>query len=258
MYFHASVRVAIYETNNGILKKCDTSCRHTELSVQTCLRHLLFLSSGHLLIFLFMAETVVTIIFCFQQESDTAVQNIHNKLQDLEAEHTNCSDMLRRQANELEFSAEREARLKKELDVSSISCLFPYNSSSRLSAGSLFWDWQFCPWPPGIRIGICNGIGGFQEKNFCVPTLCTSYIILYVSQCNPDPWLCWHKSHTGLEVMLKCHKSLLQLSRGSEAGAKTCAGIPMPSWGTGRWVTCTVLNWLGLCLNHVHLQAPFY
>ncbi|XP_066468681.1 coiled-coil domain-containing protein 171 [Tiliqua scincoides] len=54
------------------------------------------------------------------KESDSAVQTIHMKLQDLEAEHSSCSDMLRRQANELEFSAEREARLKKDLDVAAV------------------------------------------------------------------------------------------------------------------------------------------
>ncbi|XP_062985307.1 coiled-coil domain-containing protein 171 isoform X1 [Elgaria multicarinata webbii] len=51
------------------------------------------------------------------KESNNAMQNAHKKMQDVELEHSSCSEVLRRQANELEFSGEREARLKKELEV---------------------------------------------------------------------------------------------------------------------------------------------
>ncbi|XP_077201235.1 coiled-coil domain-containing protein 171 isoform X2 [Paroedura picta] len=51
------------------------------------------------------------------QEKNSVVQSVHQKLQDLELEHSNNSEVIRRQNSELEFSAEREARLKKELDA---------------------------------------------------------------------------------------------------------------------------------------------
>uniref|UniRef100_A0A8D0BJB0 Coiled-coil domain containing 171 n=1 Tax=Salvator merianae TaxID=96440 RepID=A0A8D0BJB0_SALMN len=51
------------------------------------------------------------------KERNNAMQNVHKKMQNLELEHGSCSDLLRRQASELEFSAEREARLKKELEM---------------------------------------------------------------------------------------------------------------------------------------------
>ncbi|XP_060618399.2 coiled-coil domain-containing protein 171 isoform X3 [Anolis sagrei] len=51
------------------------------------------------------------------QESNNAMQNVHKKMQDLELEHSSCSDTLRRQTSELQFAAEREVRLKKELEV---------------------------------------------------------------------------------------------------------------------------------------------
>ncbi|KAH0628334.1 hypothetical protein JD844_009337 [Phrynosoma platyrhinos] len=54
------------------------------------------------------------------QESNSAMQNVHKKMQDLELEHSSCSDVLRRQASELQFNAEREARLKKELEVATV------------------------------------------------------------------------------------------------------------------------------------------
>lgn len=38
-------------------------------------------------------------------------------MKDMEVEHNDCTELLRRQANELEYSAEREERLKKELEV---------------------------------------------------------------------------------------------------------------------------------------------
>lgn len=38
-------------------------------------------------------------------------------MKDVEVEHNGCTELLRRQANELAYSAEREERLKKELEV---------------------------------------------------------------------------------------------------------------------------------------------
>ncbi|XP_070336642.1 coiled-coil domain-containing protein 171 isoform X2 [Odocoileus virginianus] len=51
------------------------------------------------------------------QEQDNAVQNMHKKVEKLEAEHTECSDLLRRQTSELEFSTQREERLRKEFEL---------------------------------------------------------------------------------------------------------------------------------------------
>nr|XP_031305547.1 coiled-coil domain-containing protein 171 isoform X6 [Camelus dromedarius] len=51
------------------------------------------------------------------QEQDSAVQNMHKKVEKLEAEHMDCSDLLRRQTNELEFSTQREERLRKEFEA---------------------------------------------------------------------------------------------------------------------------------------------
>lgn len=51
------------------------------------------------------------------QEQDSAVQNMQKKVEQLEAEHMDCSDLLRRQTSELEFSTQREERLRKEFEV---------------------------------------------------------------------------------------------------------------------------------------------
>uniref|UniRef100_A0A8D0GWL0 Coiled-coil domain-containing protein 171 n=1 Tax=Sphenodon punctatus TaxID=8508 RepID=A0A8D0GWL0_SPHPU len=51
------------------------------------------------------------------QERNNALQNMHKKMQDLELEHNSCSEIRRRQSNELDYSAEREERLKKEFEV---------------------------------------------------------------------------------------------------------------------------------------------
>ncbi|XP_044795773.2 coiled-coil domain-containing protein 171 isoform X11 [Bubalus bubalis] len=51
------------------------------------------------------------------QEQDNAVQNMHKKVEKLEAEHMECSDLLRRQTSELEFSTQREERLRKEFEA---------------------------------------------------------------------------------------------------------------------------------------------
>lgn len=42
---------------------------------------------------------------------------MHKKVEKLEAEHTECSDLLRRQTSELEFSTQREEHLRKEFEV---------------------------------------------------------------------------------------------------------------------------------------------
>ncbi|XP_029140704.1 coiled-coil domain-containing protein 171 [Protobothrops mucrosquamatus] len=51
------------------------------------------------------------------QESTSTVQNVHKKVQELEREHCGCSEALKRQASELQFGVEREARLRKELEL---------------------------------------------------------------------------------------------------------------------------------------------
>ncbi|XP_045326246.1 coiled-coil domain-containing protein 171 isoform X4 [Leopardus geoffroyi] len=51
------------------------------------------------------------------QEQDNAVQNMHKKVEKLEAEHMDCSDLLRQQTSELEFSTQREERLRKEFEA---------------------------------------------------------------------------------------------------------------------------------------------
>ena len=42
---------------------------------------------------------------------------MHEKVEKLEAEHMECSDLLRRQTSEFEFSSQREERLRKEFEV---------------------------------------------------------------------------------------------------------------------------------------------
>uniref|UniRef100_A0A2K5N765 Coiled-coil domain containing 171 n=1 Tax=Cercocebus atys TaxID=9531 RepID=A0A2K5N765_CERAT len=54
------------------------------------------------------------------QEQDTAVQNMHKKVEKLETEHMDCSDLLRRQTSELEFSTQREERLRKEFEATTL------------------------------------------------------------------------------------------------------------------------------------------
>ncbi|XP_058027407.1 coiled-coil domain-containing protein 171 isoform X3 [Ahaetulla prasina] len=54
------------------------------------------------------------------QESTSTVQNVHKKIQELEREHNGCSEALRRQASELQFAAERETRLRKELELAMV------------------------------------------------------------------------------------------------------------------------------------------
>ncbi|XP_026903004.1 coiled-coil domain-containing protein 171 isoform X7 [Acinonyx jubatus] len=51
------------------------------------------------------------------QEQDNAVQNMHKKVEKLEAEHMDCSNLLRQQTSELEFSTQREERLRKEFEA---------------------------------------------------------------------------------------------------------------------------------------------
>ncbi|XP_076218250.1 coiled-coil domain-containing protein 171 isoform X4 [Aptenodytes patagonicus] len=54
------------------------------------------------------------------QEQNNALQNIRKKMKDVEVEHNGCTELLRCQANELEYSAEREERLKKELEAATV------------------------------------------------------------------------------------------------------------------------------------------
>ncbi|KAM9587694.1 coiled-coil domain-containing protein 171 isoform 1-T2 [Morphnus guianensis] len=54
------------------------------------------------------------------QEQNNALQNMCKKMKDMEVEHNDCTELLRRQANELEYSAEREERLKKELEAATV------------------------------------------------------------------------------------------------------------------------------------------
>ncbi|XP_027519678.1 coiled-coil domain-containing protein 171-like isoform X3 [Corapipo altera] len=51
------------------------------------------------------------------QGLNDALQNTRRKLRNVEAEHNGCSDMLRRQASELEFRADRHQRLMRELEA---------------------------------------------------------------------------------------------------------------------------------------------
>ncbi|XP_019410665.1 PREDICTED: coiled-coil domain-containing protein 171 isoform X5 [Crocodylus porosus] len=54
------------------------------------------------------------------QEQNNALQNMCKKIKDLELEHNDCPEILRRQASELEYSAEREEKLKKELEAATV------------------------------------------------------------------------------------------------------------------------------------------
>ncbi|XP_053226233.1 coiled-coil domain-containing protein 171 isoform X2 [Podarcis raffonei] len=54
------------------------------------------------------------------QDSNSAMQSLHQKMQDMEMQHNSCAEGLRQQASELDFSAEREARLKKELEATTL------------------------------------------------------------------------------------------------------------------------------------------
>ncbi|NXL66191.1 CC171 protein, partial [Chordeiles acutipennis] len=53
-------------------------------------------------------------------EQNNALQNICKKMKDVEVERNGCNELLRRQANELKCSAEREEQLKKELEAATV------------------------------------------------------------------------------------------------------------------------------------------
>ncbi|NXK03816.1 CC171 protein, partial [Herpetotheres cachinnans] len=53
-------------------------------------------------------------------KQNNALQNLHKKMKEVEVEHNGCTELLRRQANELEYSVEREERLKKELEAATV------------------------------------------------------------------------------------------------------------------------------------------
>ncbi|KGL80442.1 Coiled-coil domain-containing protein 171, partial [Tinamus guttatus] len=54
------------------------------------------------------------------EEQNSTLQNMHKKMKDMELEHNECSDLLRRQASELEYCSEREEKLKKEIETATI------------------------------------------------------------------------------------------------------------------------------------------
>ncbi|XP_019373099.1 PREDICTED: coiled-coil domain-containing protein 171 isoform X3 [Gavialis gangeticus] len=58
--------------------------------------------------------------WAFFQERNNALQSMCKKIKDLELEHNDCPEILRRQASELEYSAEREEKLKKEFEVATV------------------------------------------------------------------------------------------------------------------------------------------
>ncbi|XP_009073877.1 PREDICTED: coiled-coil domain-containing protein 171, partial [Acanthisitta chloris] len=53
-------------------------------------------------------------------ELNNEVQNMRQKLREVEVEHTGCGEVLRCQANELKCSAEREKQLNKELEAAAV------------------------------------------------------------------------------------------------------------------------------------------
>ncbi|NXY69653.1 CC171 protein, partial [Glareola pratincola] len=62
-----------------------------------------------------------TLNFVYSKSTqNNTLQNIRKKMKDVEVEHNGCTELLRRQANELEYSAEREERLKKELEAATV------------------------------------------------------------------------------------------------------------------------------------------
>ncbi|XP_027718840.1 coiled-coil domain-containing protein 171 isoform X7 [Vombatus ursinus] len=54
------------------------------------------------------------------EEQDNAIQNMHKKMEKLESEHLDCSNLLRRQASELESSSSREELLRKEYEAATM------------------------------------------------------------------------------------------------------------------------------------------
>ncbi|XP_055555106.1 coiled-coil domain-containing protein 171 [Falco cherrug] len=54
------------------------------------------------------------------QEQNNTLQNLREKMKEVEVEHNVCTELLRCQANELEYSVEREERLKKELKAATV------------------------------------------------------------------------------------------------------------------------------------------
>ncbi|KFQ74950.1 Coiled-coil domain-containing protein 171, partial [Phaethon lepturus] len=68
-------------------------------------------------LYVFQKYCLLTSAVCLK---NNALQNIRKKMRDVEVEHNGCTEQLRRQANELEYSAEREERLKKELEAATV------------------------------------------------------------------------------------------------------------------------------------------
>lgn len=74
----------------------------------------------------------------FFQELNNELQNIRKKLRDAEEEHSGCNEMLRCQANELKCSAEREKKLKKELEVRLFD--YCYQSQQALTLSNFIFE----------------------------------------------------------------------------------------------------------------------
>ncbi|KFV55393.1 Coiled-coil domain-containing protein 171, partial [Tyto alba] len=53
-------------------------------------------------------------------EQNNALRNVCKKMKEMEVEHNGCTELLRHQASELEYSAEREEQLKKELQAATV------------------------------------------------------------------------------------------------------------------------------------------
>ncbi|XP_023802400.1 coiled-coil domain-containing protein 171-like, partial [Cyanistes caeruleus] len=54
------------------------------------------------------------------QETNTVLKNMLRKLRDIEVEHHGCSQMLKLQANRLDFKEKRQERLIKELEAATV------------------------------------------------------------------------------------------------------------------------------------------
>lgn len=61
-------------------------------------------------------------------------------MKDMELEHRDCSDLLTRQVHKLEYSAEQEERLKKELEVMLFGYCYYSQETLKLWAILFLWD----------------------------------------------------------------------------------------------------------------------
>lgn len=58
----------------------------------------------------------------YLQETNATLQHMRRILRDMEIEHNGCSEMLRLQANHLDFKAKRQETLMRELEVKLSAC----------------------------------------------------------------------------------------------------------------------------------------